>query len=182
MSRDRGVPQVTASSHLHRLALDTQITVVANSIALPARVTGWFSADNSAFRWSAQSDTCEYKSAGPPSVHTITCTTLAGGAPEFPAETGGYSTITGRRIRFLPNTITVALRNSRAMIWSNTTVQLKLAADLPVEPTTDDRFVIEGPDGASFDYEIDVGWIFGWHAVNSAKVKALLVAHALVNT
>lgn len=173
---------MTAIGYPHNPALDTPITVVANGIALPARVTGWFSEDISTFRWSAQVDTREYKASGLPSVHTITCMTAAGGAPEFPAEISGYSAITGGRVRFLPNTVTAALRNSWAMIWRNTKEQLWLNADLPVEPAVDDRFVIDGPDSTSFYREIGVNWILGWHDATSDEVKALLVAYALRNT
>lgn len=86
-----------------------------------------------------------YNPTGTPTTLVISCQLAGGGAANLPAETGApnTSTITGLRIRFDPNTATVALRNVCGGIWKNTTSQITLMIPLGTAPSTSDVFYIE---------------------------------------
>jgi hypothetical protein len=72
---------------------------------------------------------------------TLNCQKQGGAAAGFPAEAGGSSAISGKRIRFTSG----ALINQTAMIWKNTTTQLVLSNALTGVPNPADNFLIEEP-------------------------------------
>ncbi len=86
-----------------------------------------------------------YNAIGGSTTTSLVSQLNGGGAAGFPAETNGYSTITGKRLRFLPTTTTVALRNIARMVYSNTAGALVVALALPVVPATTDVYVLEEP-------------------------------------
>ncbi|MES2366349.1 MAG: collagen-like protein, partial [Pseudomonadota bacterium] len=86
-----------------------------------------------------------YSPTGSLTVRSFTLGLFGGGSAGLPAESGGFSTISGLRIRFDSATATVALQNKTGMIWQNASGSMILNADLPVAPSTSDRFYIEKP-------------------------------------
>lgn len=91
--------------------------------------------------FSSGSPTATVKS----SVKNFTCQLSGGGAPAFPAESGGFSALTGVRIRFKVTSSTVALQNLCVGIVKNTTTSIKPMVALPVLPVAGDEFVVETP-------------------------------------
>lgn len=83
--------------------------------------------------------------AGTTSSLLANCTLNGGGAPGFPAEAGGSSAISIKRIRFDAATPTVALRNVCRGIWKNTLTDLTAMDNLPAVPAVNDVFFIEEP-------------------------------------
>lgn len=79
------------------------------------------------------------------SVRNFTCQLSGGGAPGFAAESGGFSAITGLRIRFKSTTVTTALQNICVGIIKNTTTSIKPMVALSVLPAAGDEFIIETP-------------------------------------
>lgn len=79
--------------------------------------------------------------------------TAAGAAPSLPVESAGICSISGKRIRFLPTTPTVALRNFCTNDWSNfNSTSIEVGFPLPAVPVfvspghaSNDIFVIEEP-------------------------------------
>lgn len=83
--------------------------------------------------------------AGATTLALGTCQLNGGGAPAFPAESTGFSAISGKRIRFDAATTTASLRNATTMVWKNTTTSITLASALAAAPVAADIFYIEEP-------------------------------------
>ncbi len=86
-----------------------------------------------------------YSPTGSLTVRSFTLGLFGGGSAGLPTESGGFSAISGLRIRFDSATATAALQNKCGMIWQNAAGSLILGSDLPVAPSTSDRFYIEKP-------------------------------------
>ncbi len=78
-------------------------------------------------------------------ISSLPAQLAGGGAAGFPAESTGFSAISGKRIRFDANTATVALRNQCYMIWKNDTTTITPSDDMAAVPSTSDVFYIEEP-------------------------------------
>jgi hypothetical protein len=98
-----------------------------------------------------------YNAIGGSTTSVLSCQLNGGGAAGFPAESAGSSAISGKRVRFLNNTTTVALRNATAMIWKNTTTSLTMSDNLPAVPAAGDVFVIEEPGVGVGDFTHSLG-------------------------
>lgn len=73
------------------------------------------------------------------------CQLAGGGAPSLPAESSGFSTYSGLRIRFRLTTTTAGLQNIAVGIIKNTTTIIKGMFVLPADPVAGDIFDIETP-------------------------------------
>lgn len=86
-------------------------------------------------------NTAGYNPTGTPTTSIIDCQKVGGAAAALSTEPA----LVGKRIRFDSATATVALRNVCGMIWSNTSTQITMSANLGTAPSTSDIFYIEEP-------------------------------------
>jgi hypothetical protein len=95
------------------------------------------------FLTGAGANVAGYNPTAGATVSSLPCQLAGGGAAGLPAETNGFSAISGYRIRFSNTTPTVALRNATAMVIKNTTTVITCSDDLPAVPATNDVFFLE---------------------------------------
>lgn len=90
-------------------------------------------------------------------ANDVPCQNAGGGTATIPSETNGWSTVTGKRIRFDAATATTALRNQCRSVCRNTATKITPGLDTSAAPSTSDVFFVEEPALVLGNAAMDIG-------------------------